>query len=435
MKFDINWRYSDDDMAEAFRGLLEEGPGVNEFEADIHTYFGAVREFSAVFLGTFYQMYALFKRTTPPLTASLLAAACALITGAGSSYTHYELDRQHQTGSEKKPKIGDSSYSSSKSSSLSYAQCMLLLTTAFGQANDSVGFPSNILDIAAEGLINNNHLLVIRAALFMLGLMAAWAEIRACKIAMQINNGSAQPEKEDPGLKADGWSKFSIFMKVIQIATTSGLFWARAFDQFIINKKATPMGVSIQGLYAALPLTVFITFCTVFYQHFININNQGHFDHNIIFRVSEESERCALEGDNDETSSLAGYMQSFVFALKAVGILHDDISSNRYVTRGEKFLLLGRLLGSAGEFAETLSFLILTALSPQWFLPVLFACLVTGIVISISDARTARNNLEDNRKKSQTLVSPEHKVTSLSSFFCCTKPEKDDLEQPLTLST
>ncbi len=407
----------------------------HEFEADIHTRLGAIRELFAMSLGTFYQMHTIFRQVTTPQIALCLAIPCAGFTGAGSSYAHYELDRQHQTDTEidtgtedRNPLLdADSASSSSESLSLSYGQLFMLIITAIGLANDSVGFPSNVMDLATASYLSSPCLIAITMILFLFGLAAAWAEVRACKIAMQINNGSAQVAEEDPNQKADRWSKFSISMKVMQVAVTSGLFWARVADRVLGFDTITPMGVSKQGLLVASPLTLFITCGTIFYQYYINVNNQGYFDHYTLMRESETgSKKGARTSDLPahpliEKTSPETCQESFLFALKITGILHDDDPENNYATRIEKILLLGRLLGSAGEFAEEITFLLAEAFSPQWLLPILFICLTVGLVISVSDARTSANNLKEHREKNLVANLPSEegclKKLCFSFFF------------------
>ena len=370
------------------------------FKADTWTNLGAIRELAAMFLGSFFLIESMLESAPPHITIGV-ALSFATFTGTGSAYSHYELDRQHQGG-----EASHNPETNAVRLSLSSQQIFMLIITAIGQAGDFVGFPDDMLDLEAAGLLNTNYLIIINIALLILGLAAAWAEVRACKIAMEINNGVTLLTNENPNKHIDRWSLFSLIIKTIQVFLTSILFWAKVSDTFFGADEMTPMKVSIMGLIYALPLTLVVTYCMVFYQYFINVNNQGHFNS----ALSESLESQIEEEDDQNSLETRTNLEKFWVALKKAGILQDD-SAHNYAMRFEKLMLLGRLLGTATEFSEELTFLLTDFFTPQWLPLILITCLTVGLILSVSDARTAANNLKDYRK--------EHPADNILSSSCC----------------
>jgi len=408
-------------------------------KADIHTKLGAIREFSAMALGSFYLVNTMLSRTAPEKAALWTAIAFSLLTGLGSSYSHYELDRQHQASSESKAR---GSYQPllptiENGPLITYSQGFMLLVTAVGQANDFVGFPEDIIDLEVDGHVSNFYLIVINLVFLFFGLLGAWAEVRACKIAMEINNGTAQPTDENPNQKIDFWTLFSLAMKTIQMAITSLLFRAKLFDFTLPSKKLNLMDVSSTGLGCAILPALFTTCSSIFYQTFINLNNQGHNDtytapDSLSSDLETDIEISGISTEEVSADFLDNTPTSLALTLKTIGLLDDP--NNTYATRFEKFLLVGRIMGSATEFSEEVTFLIAASLSRPWFICVLVLATSMGILISVSDARTAANNLENYRRNNKPNI--DHTAKScvekfLFPFFFCKKHEKNDIETAL----
>lgn len=402
-------------------------------KADIHTKLGALREFSAMALGSFYLMNTMLSRMASKNAAFWTAIPFSFLTGLGSSYSHYELDRQHQASSESKARGSYQPLLPTVKNGylITYSQGFMLLVTAVGQANDFVGFPEDIVDLEVEGHVSNSYLIAINIGLLLFGLIGAWAEVRACKIAMETNNGTAQAADENPNQTADVWTVFSLAMKTLQMGITSLLFWAKVFDLTLPPEKLNLMNVSRKGLGCAIIPALFTTYSSIFYQIFINLNNQGHND----TYTAPDPLASDLE-ENSETSSTSTEKESptslFTLILKAIGLLED--ANHNHATRFEKFLLVGRILGSATDFSEEVTFLLATRPSQQWLICALILATSFGILISISDARTAANNLENYRINNKPDINSAEKSYTkklLASFFCNKKYEENSIATPL----
>lgn len=257
-------------------------------------------------------------------------------------------------------------------------QSFMLIVSMIGGSGDFMGFIEDITNIEASQYLRKPELALQGLFLLAVGLLAAWAEARAKKNAMETNNGTAKSAEENPNQDADKWTLGSLVIKTLQTATANALFYASIADKLCGFKVDTDFDVSYKGLLCALIPMMYVTWSTVSYQYYINVSHQGHFDSLSPEITADELAECGdvatLGADLEEGADNDSCCGQLVNDLKSMGLFDDKRA-------------FGRVLGTATDLAEELLFLLRNKLSSKAYVEAAVGFLVASMIASGSDAR------------------------------------------------
>ena len=128
---------------------------------------------------------------------------------------------------------------------------------------------------------------------------------------------------------------------------------------------------------------------------------------------------------NEQNTALLSYQEQFWQLLQTIGFVKDP--NERHVSRLEKLLLPGRVLGTATDFAEEILFLMRNILSAPLYLLGAVVTTIVGLAMSGSDGRNAINNLRDFRQTNlNTSWKPYVARCSSTVFGCCSRDNDAD---------
>lgn len=381
---------------------------------DCHTQAGAVREFLTMWFNSTYLWASLIDNFLPtsrlpktPLGYSLPGVIAGAAFAAGLAYGSAEIQRTLDKYMESSQPLDRDSLHSHDNSAAPinnnhcYDKLVNFLTDSgklepkhvakitlamLGQAGDLVGFAVGILN-ASSSFLTPAEKAISNFIILFAGLCASWAAVRPSSHVMKLHAKTARnvPHGQaDPNEKPDGWTLLFLAAKILQTSIANIAFYGTIADKMNHYPSNTLLGVSTHGIVDTLLPIIYVTLSVIFFQYFISVMNQGlyreHASDNNDLEMTQVTQAEPISNDN------------------------NIIDTSRTEKVLIYILLLGRLMGTGTDCSVPVLFMLNNYLSPSVYLSVALGGTAVGMGISLSDARTCRENWNTFRKKNDAWI-------------------------------
>ncbi len=259
--------------------------------ANWQTRIGAVTEASTTLIDTYFLFAPTLdnafnlKKTTPlgslPVTigTGIFSAYVALAT----ALAHTKVNTQNQTDYQAQIRNHTPADSWTR---LSREICknLILFGDGVGHGGENSGFPNGIVSTSAAGYLNRWQMLSVNIAIFIIGFIISYSDIRTCKHSHDSealdadaqNTPETTSETQDSAEEnnADFWTKIGLIGFAYRTAFTLIVLIGQLFDRALAIENNTPIGVSATVLPYAILAALLITPGAANCERILNTNYQ-----------------------------------------------------------------------------------------------------------------------------------------------------------------